>query len=191
MGWTYKLHGGTAAGLSAVLLMLAALTWLPGTLPLTGSPWPLVVIFLLLFPIFAGALLRLILAGPEKHLLRLAFRCLPGKVQAALGVLVVSGVVLAVLGMGSAGSLQSPEIRDGRYYVLDTTPYARGEIEVSYSQYIAVVESDQRMMYVIPGLLFAAAALLAFTAGELRRADNGLRSSQPTGFDHTGPSHSP
>lgn len=39
MGWSFNLHGGIAAGLSALLLILAALTWLPGTLPPADSTW--------------------------------------------------------------------------------------------------------------------------------------------------------
>lgn len=40
MGWSFKLHGGIATGLSALLLIVAALTWLPGTLPLVESTEP-------------------------------------------------------------------------------------------------------------------------------------------------------
>lgn len=140
MGWSFKLHGGIAAGLSALLLILAASTWLPGTLPPADSTW-------------------------------LSFRCLPGAVQGVLGGLVVSGVVVLVVRVAGAGNLQSAETRDGRYFVLDTTPYERGRTEVSRSQYVAVLEGDQRSMPAIPSLLFASAACLALAAGELRRAD--------------------
>lgn len=63
MGRSFKLHAGIAAGASAVLLVLGALTWLPGILPLTGSAWPTAVITALLFPVFGAALLRMFLAG--------------------------------------------------------------------------------------------------------------------------------
>ncbi|WP_234382677.1 hypothetical protein [Streptomyces dysideae] len=160
-----------------MLLLLAALTWLPGTLPLAGSKWPMAAIVVLLFPIFAAALVRMFLSGADRHSVWLAFRCLPGKVQAVLGALVISGVALMLFGTAGAGNLQAPEVRDGRYFVFDTTPYARGTIEVSHSQYVAVLESDQRSMLAIPGLLFAGAAYVVFAAGELRRADVGFRSS--------------
>ncbi|MFG2758299.1 hypothetical protein [Streptomyces wuyuanensis] len=177
MGWSFKLHAGIAAGLSGVLLLLAALTWLPGTLPLTGSKWPVVTVVVLLFPIFIAAVVRGILTRADKHSIWLAFRCLPGKAQAALGALVISGVVLMIFSTAGETNLQAPEMKDGRYFVFDTTPYARGTIEVSRSQYIAVLESDQRSMLAIPGLLFAGAAYAVLAAGELRRAD--VRSRRP------------
>jgi hypothetical protein len=175
MGWRFKLHGGVAAGLSALLLILAALTWLPGTLQLVDSPWLKAAVVLLLFPIFAAAVVRVLLTRADRHSVWLAFRCLPGAVQGALGSLVVSGIVVILVSMAGTGNLQSAEVRDGRYFVLDTTPYERGKVEVSRSQYVAVLESDQRSMLAIPGILFAAAAYLALAAGELRRADEGFR----------------
>ncbi|MDW4909349.1 hypothetical protein RB628_29410 [Streptomyces sp. ADMS] len=174
---SFKLHGGIAAGLSTVLLLLAALTWLPGTLPLAASKWPMVAIVVLLFPIFIAALVRVFLSGADRYSMWLAFRCLPGRVQAALGALAVSGVLLMLLSEAGAGNWQAPEAKDGRYFVLDTTPHARGTIEVSHSQYEAVLESDQRSMLAIPGILFAGAAYVVLAAGELRRADVGFRSS--------------
>ncbi|MDX3639839.1 hypothetical protein [Streptomyces sp. MB09-02B] len=158
-----------------MLLILAALTWLPGTLPLVDSAWLTATVVLLLFPVFAAALLRVLLTRADRHSVWLAFRCLPGVVQGALGSLVVSSVVVLLVSMAGAGNLQSAEIRDGRYFVLDTTPYERGRIEVSRSQYVAVLESDQRSMLAIPSFLFASAAYLALAAGELCRADAGAR----------------
>ncbi|MFJ2561215.1 MULTISPECIES: hypothetical protein [unclassified Streptomyces] len=165
--------------MSALLLLLAALTWLPGTLPLAGSKGPMVVIVVLLFPIFTAALVRMFLSGADRHSVWLAFRCLPGKAQAVLGALVISGVVLMLFSTAGTGNLQAPEVKDDQYFVFDTTPHARGTIEVSHSQYVAILESDQRSMLAIPGLLFAGAAYVVFAAGELRRADAGIRSSQP------------
>ena len=177
MEWSFKLHGGIAAGLSTVLLLLAALTWLPGTLPLAGSKWPMVAIVVLLFPIFIAAVVRMFLSGADRYSMWLAFRCLPGRVQAVLGALAISGVLLMLFSTAGTGNWQAPEVKDGRYFVFDTTPYARGTIEVSHSQYEAVLESDQRSMLAIPGMLFAGAAYVVFVAGELRRADVGFRSS--------------
>ncbi|MFI8861308.1 hypothetical protein ACIGW5_32785 [Streptomyces prasinus] len=45
MGWSFKVHGGVAAGLAAVLVMLAGLTWLPGTLLLFEARWLSALIF--------------------------------------------------------------------------------------------------------------------------------------------------
>ncbi|MEU4887751.1 MULTISPECIES: hypothetical protein [Streptomyces] len=171
MGRSFKLHAGIAAGASAVLLVLGALTWLPGILPLTGSAWPTAVITALLFPVFGAALLRMFLAGGDRDAMWLAFRCLSRRVRAGLTALAVSGVVLLFAGLAGAENLQAPEIRDGRYFVLDTTPGERGMVEVSHSQYLAVLESGQRNMFAIPALLFAGAAYGVLVAGELRRAD--------------------
>lgn len=55
MGWSFNLHGGIAAGLSALLLILAALTWLPGTLPSADSTWLTAAVVVLLFPICTAA----------------------------------------------------------------------------------------------------------------------------------------
>ncbi|WP_328725248.1 hypothetical protein [Streptomyces sp. NBC_00259] len=175
MGWSFKLHGGIAAGLSTVLLLLAGLTWLPGTLPLTGSKWPVAIIAALLFPTFMAALVRIIRSGADRHTVWLAFRCPPAKVQAGLGALAIAGVVLTL--PSDEGNLQAPEMKGDRYFAFDTAPYARGAIEVSRSQYVAVLESDQRSMLAIPGTLFAGAAYVVLAAGELRRADGGFQAS--------------
>ncbi|NML53919.1 hypothetical protein HHL19_32130 [Streptomyces sp. R302] len=173
MGWSFKLHGGLAAGLGATLLVLAGLTWLPGTLPLAESGWPVAAIAVSLFPVFGAALARLMLARADRRTMWLAFRCLPGKVQVALGALFLSGVVLTIPSGVGEGHLQAAETKDGRYFAFDTTPYERGTIEVSRSQYVVVLESDQRSMFTIPATLFVGAAYGALTAGELRRADLG------------------
>ncbi|MFJ4499994.1 hypothetical protein [Streptomyces sp. NPDC088864] len=159
-----------------MLLLVAMLTWLPGTLPLAGSKWPMVAIVVLLFPIFGAALVRILLSGADRHSMWLAFRCLPGRLQAVLGALAISGVLVMLLSTAGAGSLQSPEIKDGRYFAFDTATHARGTIEVSHSEYEAILESDQRSMFAIPGMLFTGAAYAVFAAGQLRRADFGFRS---------------
>ncbi|MGW6689963.1 hypothetical protein [Streptomyces sp. NPDC054961] len=173
MGWTYKMHGGVATVLGVTLLVLTALTWLPGTLPLTGARWPLVAIVVLLFPLFISALVRLFLTRADRYAVWLAFRCLPRKTQAVLGALAVSGVVMTVLSTAGEGNLQSAETKEGRFFAFDTTPRARGTVEVSPSRYQAVLESDQRSMFAIPGLLFLGAAYVVLAAGELRRAEGG------------------
>ncbi|MGW2015454.1 hypothetical protein [Streptomyces sp. NPDC001927] len=179
MGWTYKLHGGVATALGATLLLLTGLTWLPGTLPLTGSGWPMIVIVALLFPIFLAALARVMLTGADHHTVWQAFRCLPHRAQLGLAALALAGVVMQ-LPAEEQGNLQSAEAKNGHHYAFDTTPHNRGTREISQPQYEAVLEADQRMMLGIPGTLFITAACLALGAGELRRADRGARGPRPS-----------
>ncbi|MGW7200681.1 hypothetical protein [Streptomyces chryseus] len=171
MGWTFKVHGGLATGLGIALLMLTALTWLPGTLPLTGSRWVTATIVVLLFPVFISALVRVLVTGADRHSAWMACRCLPRKAQMGFAILIMSGVVMIVFGAAGQGSLQSAETKAGRYFAFDTTPHERGTVEVSQSQYQAVLESDQRSMFAIPGVLLIGAAYVVLATGELRRAD--------------------
>ncbi|MCN9243720.1 hypothetical protein NGF19_23520 [Streptomyces sp. RY43-2] len=171
MGWTFKLHAGVALGLGATLLSLATLTWLPGVLPLTGTSSLGAAAFALVFLTFVSALVRLMPRGPDKHAIWLAFRCLPGKVQLTLGAMALWGVVLVAFSMATEGNLQSAEIRNGRYVAFDMTPHARGTVEISRSQYQAVLENDHRTMLAIPGVLALGAAYAVLAAGELHRAD--------------------
>ncbi|MFF9013674.1 hypothetical protein ACF09C_12010 [Streptomyces sp. NPDC014870] len=69
------------------------------------------------------------------------------------------------------GNLQAAEARGGRYFAFDATPHARGTVEIAQGEYEAVLESDQRTMLAIPGLLFLTAAYFALAAAELRRAE--------------------
>lgn len=176
MGWTFKLHGGIAAALSAVLLALAALTWVPGALPLFEPQWTVAVGFVPAFLICLAAIGRMILASGDKHALWQAFRCLSGRVQAGLGALAVVGVVIvAIHAAGSEpGRLQDAEKRDGRYYAFDPRPDTRGTVEISKSEYLALLPEGRRTFIAIPGVLLAAASCAVLTAGELRRADRGV-----------------
>ncbi|MFG2311461.1 hypothetical protein ACGFS9_22770 [Streptomyces sp. NPDC048566] len=179
MGWTFKLHGGIAIALGTALLVLTALTWLPGSLPLSGSRWLVPVIFLLLFPIFMSALVRMFLTGADRHSMWLAVRCLSGRVQLGLAALTMAGVAMIIVSLAAERHLQSAEVKDGRYFALDTTPYARGTVEITQSQYEAVLESDQRAMFAIPGLLLVGAGTFVLASGEIRRADRGFVPSRP------------
>ncbi|MEV7859059.1 hypothetical protein AB0O86_09550 [Streptomyces hirsutus] len=176
MGWSFKVHGGVAAGLGAVLMVLAGLTWLPGTLLLIEEGGLLALIVVLLFPILMAAAVRLLLARADKAQVWQALRCLPGKVQAGLAVLVLSGMAMMFLSMGREGNLQSAEVRDGKYFAFDTT--ARGTVELSRERYQAVLEADQRSMLTIPGVVLVGAACAVLAAGELRRADRGVAPSR-------------
>ncbi|MBM7091111.1 hypothetical protein JTP67_21730 [Streptomyces sp. S12] len=180
MGWTFKLHGGVAAGLGTTLLLLATLTWLPGALPVTGLEWLAAAIVVLLFLTFFSALVRLILTGADKHAMWLAFRCLPGKVQMTLGALALWGVVVLIFSTATEGNrnLQSAEVRDGRYVAFDTTPQARGTVEISRTRYLDVLESDQRTMLAVPGVLMLGAAYAVLASGELRRTDGAAPTSR-------------
>lgn len=178
MGWSFKVHGGVAAGLGAVLLVLAGLTLLPGVLPLARAKGPLALIAFLSLPIVISAVARLLLARVDKSLAWQAFRCLPGRVQVGLAVMVLSGVGMTFLGKGQEGNLQAAEVKDGRYFALDTTPYARGTVELSHEQYQVVLEADRRVWITVSGMFLAGAACAVLVAGELRRADRGAASSR-------------
>ncbi|WP_406727708.1 hypothetical protein WJ438_28195 [Streptomyces sp. GD-15H] len=158
--------------------MLAGLTWLPGTLPLLEARWLPALIVALFFPIFMSAVVRLFLARADRALVWQAFRRLPGQVQTGLAVLAVSGVVMTFISAVQEGNLQSAEAKDGRYSAFDTTPYARGTVELSHEQYQTVLEADQRSMLTIPGVLFVGAAYAVLAAGELRRANRGAAPSR-------------
>ncbi|WP_306454811.1 hypothetical protein [Streptomyces sp. WZ.A104] len=158
---------------------MAALTWLPGTLPWGEAQWPVVTAFALALVIFVAAMARMVLTGADRGTMWRAFRCLPGRAQAGLAVLAVSAATILALGMAGT-DLQAPEARDGRYYAYDTSP--RGTVEIPESEYRALQESGLRMMLAIPGLLLVTAAGTVLAAGELRRADRG----QKTGVPFTG-----
>ncbi|MGW3321398.1 hypothetical protein [Streptomyces virginiae] len=179
MGWTFKLHGGIATALGTALLVPAALTWLPGSLPLSGSTWLMPVIVVLLFPIFISAWTRMFLTRADRRSMWPAFRCLSGKVQLGLATLAMAGVAVIIGSVAAEGNLQSAEAKDGRYFAFDATPHARGTVEITQSQYEEVLESDQRSMFAIPGLLFVSAACAVLASGEIRRADRGFVSSRP------------
>ncbi|MFD5976957.1 hypothetical protein [Streptomyces bacillaris] len=184
MGWTYKAHGGVAAGLGATLLGLAALAWAPGARPLFEASWLLVAGFASAFLLLVSALVRAALARSDKHLQWEAFRCLPGRVQAGLAALVLAGVAIVAFdatGAGSPGRLQDAEVRDGRYYAFDPGPETRGTVEITRSEYEALLPSSRRPFLAISGMLLLGASGLALATGELRRADRARTDPRPAG----------
>lgn len=184
MGWTYKAHGGVAAGLGATLLGLAALAWAPGARPLFEASWLLVAGFASAFLLLVSALVRAALARSDKHLQWEAFRCLPGRVQAGLAALVLAGVAIVAFdatGAGSPGRLQDAEVRDGRYYAFDPGPETRGTVEITRSEYEALLPSSRRPFLAISGMLLLGASGLALATGELRRADGARTDPRPAG----------
>lgn len=67
--------------------------------------------------------------------------------------------------------LQDAEAREGRYVAYDTSVPTDRAVELTRDEYLALLPSSRRMMFVLPGLLSATAAALVLAAGELRRAD--------------------
>ncbi|MEW2556813.1 hypothetical protein AB0957_34475, partial [Streptomyces zhihengii] len=124
-----------ALGSGAVLLMAAALTWLPGTLPWAGARWLPVVMLVAAFPVVVAAVVRGILAKADRATLWVAFRCLPGRVQAVMAALVALGLAVVFSPGGGSGSLQEPEARDGRYVAFNTAPRARGTVEITQARH--------------------------------------------------------
>ncbi|MDI3417989.1 hypothetical protein [Streptomyces luteolus] len=170
MGRSFKWHAGIAAGCSVVLLALALLTFLPIPLVLPESKWFVAGIAAVLFLLFGAAMFRGLLAGGlDKSETRRLFRQLPNKVQWALGALLAVGFGLGVLTFIASPGRGSPEVVDGRYYVLVSTFSERARVEVSPSEYEKLRVESQRDVLAVPGTLFAGAALFTLIAGEARR----------------------
>ncbi|MFF8586332.1 hypothetical protein [Streptomyces althioticus] len=169
MGWSFRVHGGIALALSAWVLLSVVLAWLPGESPLAGMTWLVTAGVFLLVGI--AAWVRVLLCKADKKMLWLAFRCLPGRLQAVLGALAVAGVLLTLVGASQGDNLQTDGVEDGRYYVYDTTPLHKGRAEVSQSAYEDVREREQRGVLPVFVAVFAVVAGAVLSAGELRRAD--------------------
>ncbi|WP_431989209.1 hypothetical protein [Streptomyces albogriseolus] len=169
MGWSFKVHGGIALALSVLFLLSAVLAWMPWSSPSAGMTWPLAAGLSL--PVALAAVGRVLLTRADKKTLWLAFRCLPGRLQAVLGVLAVAGVLMAVIGASQENNLQTDGVKDGRSYVYDTTPLHRGRVEVSSSAYADVLRREQRSLLPAFGAVLAGVAYAVFTAAEVRQAD--------------------
>lgn len=96
MRTSFKVHAALAGGLSALMLLAAALTLLPGRLPLPSPRTLTAVDFAVLFPLLGAAVLRGMAYGADRVNPWPAFRCLPGRVQVATGVLVGAGIAMSV-----------------------------------------------------------------------------------------------
>ncbi|MBT2874643.1 MULTISPECIES: hypothetical protein [unclassified Streptomyces] len=120
MGWSYKVHGGIALALSALFLLSAVLAWMPWASWPAGMTW--MAAAALSLPVALAAVGRVLLTRADRKTLWLSFRCLPGRLQAVLGVLAVTGVLMAVIGASQENNLQTDGVEDGRHYVYDTTP---------------------------------------------------------------------
>ncbi|MFC8908160.1 hypothetical protein ACFUAB_04580 [Streptomyces cinereoruber] len=166
-----KVHAVLAGGTSALMLLVAGLTLLPGSLPLPSPRFLALLTGVTLFPLMGWAFFRGLFGGFDRDLHRLAFRCLPGRPRLALVALIGAGVVLCAVDAATSDSRLDAVVRDGRYVVFETSG-RRGTVEVDRREYEAVREGDQRGMTVIPGTALAAVALFVLVTGEVRRADD-------------------
>lgn len=142
---SYLIHAGFGLVPGGALILLAALTWIPGLVPPQWNPGVPLVALLLALPLFVTAMARLLLARVSKATLWDAFRCLPGRAQLGLGGGLVAAVAtLASTFAGPYGHFQAPEERGaGRYLAWDGA--VRETVEVSHEVYLAVVGADLRM----------------------------------------------
>ncbi|WP_369243626.1 hypothetical protein [Streptomyces sp. R41] len=171
---TFTLHSGFAAGLSAVVLSFVALTWLPGPSPVDGTGWAVPVI-LLAFLVLGTAVVPMAGTGSNARSRWSVFLRLPGRVKAVPGLLIALGVAMIIINAaGGEGALESPTAEGGRYFSYDQSTSPRVKVELSRSQYEAVIESQQRMMLAIAGLMSASAAGVVLAGGELRRQDDAV-----------------
>lgn len=168
MGRGYRFFGGTAAVLGAASLVCALLTLLPGLL-LPESGWLTGVSVGSAFLFLFAAALWGFSSVSDRRMLWTAFRCLPGKAQTELGMLVAGGVALtAVTMLQGLGRPSSPKVEGGRHYAHETAP--RGWVEIlSRAEYEALVELEQRLSHGISSLVLGIAAALFLSMGELRK----------------------
>ncbi|MFP8944279.1 hypothetical protein ACLIYM_22950 [Streptomyces fenghuangensis] len=167
MGWGYRILGGTAAVLGSVSLVCALLTLLPGLL-LPESRWSAVASGTFIILLFGAAVVWSLVSVGRPRRLWLPLRCLPGKVQAALGALVAGGAVLTLVDLAQGSVLRSPKTEYGSYYAFDKT--TREWVEIfSRAEYEALVELEQRGVHADASLFLGIAAALFLSMGELRR----------------------
>ncbi|MFI5905208.1 hypothetical protein [Streptomyces cyaneofuscatus] len=170
MGWTYKVHGGVAAGSGAVVLALAVLAWVPGTAPVFEPQWVVPTAFLPAFLMAMSAFVRVLLVRSDKSELWQAFRCLPSRAQAGLAALVVACAIVLAAEVVAGGS-RDVEVREGSYFAYDLQ--AHRMVEVAESEYQALLPGSRRMFLAVSGGLLIGASCLVLAAGEVRRADRG------------------
>ncbi|MEU3552775.1 hypothetical protein [Streptomyces fragilis] len=167
MGWSYKVHGGTAAILGTVSVALTALTWLPVTVPWPGLHALLWTDLVLLLVVAAPALGRLQMRLADAREAWTGFRCLPLGLRTALGALLLVSLAQVGLVLAADGDLHAPRAEAGRYFALD----ARTPVEISRARYLEVVDGRRRLALGAAGLMLLTGACAALTAGEVRRAD--------------------
>ncbi|MBT3159726.1 hypothetical protein KQH42_16075 [Streptomyces sp. CHA1] len=165
------IHAGFGLVPGGALILIAALTWIPGVVPPDWSPGVPLAALLLAFPLFVAAVARLLLARVSKATLWEAFRCLPGMAQLGIGGGLVAGLgTLFSVSAGPYGHLQAPEEDGvGRYTAFDTS--VRETVEVSREVYLAVVGADLRMSLGMVATMLVAAGAAVLLAGEVRRWD--------------------
>ncbi|MEV7566219.1 hypothetical protein [Streptomyces tanashiensis] len=165
----FKVLAALTGGLSALMVLTAALTLLPGRLPLPSSGILTGIAFAALFPLGAWTVVEGIRTGTERRHQWLAFRCLPGRVRLVVGALVVAAAVNAYAAATTESSRQTLDVREGRYYAFETSPGRRGTVEVSRQEYAELMETDQRGSLAVPGAILAVLTALALVSGEMAR----------------------
>ncbi|MFF0478278.1 hypothetical protein [Streptomyces sp. NPDC004284] len=165
----FKVLAALAGGMSALMVLAALLTLLPGRLPLPSDEVLMGVAFAVLFPLGAWTVAEGFLSGDERSMQWPAFRCLPGRVQWAVGALVVVAAVTAFADVATDSSRQSSGVREGRYYAFETSRGNRGTVEIGRQEYEELEESSRRGSLAVPGAMLAVLTALILVNGELRR----------------------
>ncbi|CAM5428285.1 hypothetical protein STANM337S_02491 [Streptomyces tanashiensis] len=165
----FKVLAALSGGLSTLMVLTAALTLLPGRLPLPSSTILMSIAFATVFPLTVWTIVEGVRAGAERSEQWPAFLRLPGRVQLAVGLLIVTAAVTAYGNAVAGSSRQSPDVREGRYYAYETSPGRRGTVEVSRQEYAELTEIDQRGSLAIPGAMLAGMTALLLVSGEMAR----------------------
>jgi hypothetical protein len=172
---SFIVHAGLAMLLSAVCLVTALLTFLPGvSLPWDSGAVP-DVFFASLFVLLAGAVVRAmaltsrgVRVQGHRRLQWLAVRCLPPAVQAALaGLFVVGAALLAGTVVGGGGPRQADGAENGRYYAVQDDGPHHERVPVSRAEYEDLLAHDQRAMLAGLGLLAAGVAVSTLITAQL------------------------
>ncbi|WP_063782269.1 hypothetical protein [Streptomyces vietnamensis] len=169
MGTRFKVLAALTGGMSALMVLTALLTLLPGRLPLPPDEVLMGIAFAVAFPLGAWTVVEGVLSRAERSMQWPAFRCLPGRVQLAVGALVVLAVLTAFADAATGSSRQSSDVREGRYYAFETSRGNRGTVEIGRQEYEELEESSRRGSLAIPGVMLAVLTALILVNGELRR----------------------
>ncbi|MER5204916.1 hypothetical protein [Streptomyces sp. NPDC002825] len=166
----FKIHAALSGGMSAVMLTPAALTLLPGRLPLPSRGFLNDIAGTALVPLGIWTFVEVFL-GIVNRKRDDAQGSVPRPVRRAVATLLVAACALLVVQMATAGNLQSAAVREGHYYAREAPPDRRSEpgveFEVSRQEYAELREAGQRGMLVIPGLVLAFLTLMGVASSAL------------------------